>query len=120
MNNNLKQIDFANGVANIKEGETVDMEKLRSKRLFGKLMLTKGSSFSNEFDQNSFQLSDSGRSYRCQPFTIGSRNQIVESNKLFLYASIKGATIYEGGNMFFVELIHPTLDITKCKIVNQA
>ena len=106
MSNNLETINFENGLASIKEGQTVDIEKLRSTAVYAKLMLQKGTKLSDK----KFQYSESGTHVRATAFVVGNRGQIVDVNKLFVNIDPKLSTLYKGANMYYVELIHPKLN----------
>jgi hypothetical protein len=109
-------INFINAIASLKEGETIDMEKLRATKVYAKLMMAKGQSFGNITDRSQFLLSEKGSHMRAEAFIINRLGQPVEVNKLFVNVDIDSKIkINEATKSYYVELEHPTIDISKDK-----
>jgi hypothetical protein len=106
-------ISFNNGVASVKEGFIIDESKLRATTVYAKLMLNKGTKHADK----SFMKSASGAFIKAEAFVIGSKGQIVFDNKLFLSIDPTKSKLLTNGSMWFVELEHPSIDVSKCESV---
>ena len=104
-------INFNNGVASVKEGFTIDESKLRQVTVYAKLMLNKGTKHSDK----SFMKSQSGAFIKAELFIIGSKGQIILDNRLFVSIDPTKSKLLTNGSMWFVELEHPSLDVSKCE-----
>lgn len=115
----MSLIPFDNAVATIKPNSSVDMDKLRSQRLFAKLYLKPGTKFDQVTSLQDFMLSQAGNHIVAEPFILGKANQIISSDKLFLSVDITAKFHKDSRNrMYWVELIHPTIDLSASEEVN--
>jgi len=116
-------IHFTNGLASTKEEATsINLDSLRTVKVYGKLMLNKGVSFEQALKSksfNSFLLSNDSEFIRAELFVVGKSNQIITDNRLWLNVS-KDADIQADSKakMFWVEIIHPTFDPKQSKPVS--
>ena len=104
-------INFNNGVASVKEGFTIDESKLRQATVYAKLMLNKGTKHSDK----SFMMSKSASFIKAELFIVGSKGQIIFDNRLFVSIDPTKSKLLTNGSMWFIELEHPLLDVSKCK-----
>jgi len=102
----LEVINFVNGIASVKEGQTVDVSKLRQTRVYAKLMLEKGTKLVDK----KFQYSDSGEYIRATAFVVGKDNQIIDVDKLFVSIDPKESKLHRNDTMYYIELMHPQFD----------
>ena len=113
--------NFVNGVASLKDdclNRPLDEASLRATRVFGKLMLTKGTKFDpTNHKMVQFLLSTSEKYIKAELFIIGSRGQIITDQRVFLNVAKENIAIQQGPNFWFVELIHPSVDVDACAIV---
>lgn len=118
--NNEQHINFNNALASLIPGaKPIDEEALRGVKVFGKLMLKRG----NKFDETNTSLdqfiaSENGDHIKAEMFILGSRNQIISQGKrVFLNVQKEGIQVIKADKFWFVELIHPTLDLSTCEVV---
>jgi len=104
-------INFNNGVASIKEGFVIDESKLRNCNVYAKLMLNKGTKYADK----SFMKSQSGNFIKAELFIIGSKGQIIYDNRLFVSIDPSKSKLLTGDNIWFVELEHPSLDVSQAE-----
>ena len=104
-------INFNNGIASVKEGFNIDESKLRNCNVYAKLMLSKGTKY---VDKN-FMKSKSGEFIKAELFIVGSNGQIIFDNRVFVNIDPKKSKLLTSNNMWFVELEHPSLDISKAE-----
>ena len=102
-------INFNNGVASVKEGFTIDESKLRQVTVYAKLLLNKGTKHSDK----SFMMSKSASFIKAELFIVGSKGQIILDNRLFVSIDPTKFKLLTNGAMWFVELEHPSLNISK-------
>ena len=119
MNTDNLNYNFDNAIMSLKDGENpLNEAELRKVRVFGKLMLNKGNKFDTEKRVLSqFIKSDSQNHIRAELFLLGSRGQIITDNRVFVNVQIEGIKIKQGRNFWFVELVHPSIDIDSCESV---
>ena len=103
-------MNFTNATVNIKDGVEVDLDKLNTTKLYGKLMMIKGSKFEEVVKsprKMDFLLSDKGNHYRAEPFTIGRSGQVISvESKLWCNVDTTSKIMVDTVNrMFWVELI---------------
>lgn len=106
-------ISFNNGLASVKEDFTIDEAKLRNCRVFAKLMLNKGTKYSDK----SFLTNEEGTFIRAELFIIGSLGQIIYDQRMFVNIDPNKSKLQTNGTMWFVELQHPSLDPDKAEVV---
>ena len=104
-------ISFNNAVASVKDGFTIDESKLRQVTVYAKLLLNKGTKHSDK----SFMVSKSASFIKAELFIIGSKGQIILDNRLFVSIDPTKSKLLTNGSMWFVELEHPSLDVSKCE-----
>jgi hypothetical protein len=110
----MSQINFANAVATLKDGATINEEGLRNSVVYAKLMLKAGMKFDKVKSTKDFILSAKGEHIRAELFIINGKGNMVIDQRLWVNVD-KGAKIMkdEHSKMFFVELIHPTVDLSE-------
>jgi len=104
-------IKFNNGVASVKRGFSIDESKIRECNVYAKLMLNKGTKYADK----AFLKSQSGEFIKAELFIIGSRGQIIMDNRMFVSIDPTKSNLQTNGNMWFVELQHPSLDVSQCE-----
>jgi len=116
----MDEINFDNGLATIKAGQSVDIQALRNSKVYARLMYKKGHSFNTKFNKVDMQLSEKGNHYRATCFIQNAQGAIIEVDKLFINvetdATIKTLNL-PGYKMHFVELVHPVVDLSQATIV---
>jgi len=106
----MATISFVNAVANVKKGATIDTDRMRDHRVFGKLMLAKGQRFGGQKTLGDFILSESKNTIAAEMFFVNSRGTMLSDNRVFLHVHADALIIPDEVNHFYyVELIHPTL-----------
>jgi hypothetical protein len=106
----MATISFTNAIANVKEGSTIDVDRMRDHRVFGKLMLAKGQRFGGKKVLKDFILSESGNFIAAELFFVNSKGTILPDNRVFLHVHTNTLIIPDELNRFYyVELIHPQL-----------
>lgn len=106
-------INFDNGIASVKEGFTIDESKLRECSVYAKLMCNKGTKYADK----QFMKSSKGSHIKAELFIIGSNGQIIFDQRLFVNIDPEKSKLLTNGSMWFVELVHTKLDVSKCKAV---
>ena len=104
-------INFNNAIASVKEGFAIDESKLRNCTVYAKLLLNKGTKYSDK----SFMKSKSGDFIKAELFIIGSNGQIIYDNRLFVSIDPSKSKLLTSNNIWFVELEHPSLDVSKAE-----
>ncbi len=103
------------------DGAVVDLEKLASTKLFGKLMLRAGMKVEAVLlnpTTDSLMLSESGDYIKAEPFVIGKDGRVVPTGKLWLSIEVGSIIKYSKTcKMFYVECIPNTLDLRDDKVV---
>lgn len=109
----MSQINFANAVATLKDGAIIDESALRNTVVYAKLMLNAGMKFDKVKSTKDFILSAKGEHIRAELFIINNKGNMVIDQRLWVNVD-KGAKIMRDDTtkMFFVELIHPTVDLS--------
>ena len=108
----MSNISFNNAVATLKDGATINEEGLRSTAVYGKLMLQAGKKFATVKSVKDFLLSDSKKFIRAELFYINKHGTMVVDQRLWLNVSIDAKIMKDASTkMFFVELIHPTINL---------
>lgn len=109
----MSQINFANAVATLKDGATINESALRETTVYAKLMLQAGMKFDKVKSVQDFILSAKGEHIRAELFIINSKGNMVIDQRLWVNVD-KSAKIMrdDHSRMFFVELIHPTVDLS--------
>ena len=112
MENNLQEISFTNARVAVKEQYTLDENEMRSHKIYAKLYMNSGASFDNP----SFMLSSTGKSYVADMFITGKSGQIITDRRVFVNVNLDSKILKDKVNkMYFVELIHPTLNMAECE-----
>lgn len=105
-------ISFNNGIASVKEGQTVDEQALRNTQVYAKLMLSKGNKFNAKTkSMDQFILSESKEYISAEMFILGSRGQMIVVDKVFLNINPTQSSIKPFNNSWVCELIHPSFDV---------
>lgn len=106
-------INFTNALATLKDGASINEEKLRETKVYAKLMLKSGGKFDQVKSVKDFLLSDKGTHIRAELFIINSRGTMLIDNRLWVNVELDALIMRDDANhMFFVELIHPTVDLS--------
>jgi hypothetical protein len=110
-------INFSNAIATLKEGATINEEALRGTTVYAKLMMKSGMKFDNVKSPDDFLHSTKGDHISAELFVITKSNSMLIDERLWLNVD-KNATIMRDNNnrMFFVELIHPTVDLSSATV----
>lgn len=110
-------ISFNNGLATLKDGQTLDEDALRQTRVYGKLMLNKGMKFASVKSVADFMSSENGSYIRAELFVVNRHGSMVTDSRVWLNVS-KDATIMrdDQSRMYWVELIHPVVDLSKSTV----
>jgi len=108
-------INFVNGLATLKNEQTViDESVLRQTKVYGKLMMSKGTKFGEITDRSQFLLSDSGEFIRAELFIVNKQGAIVVDNRLFVNVDINAdISVDEDNKCYVVKLLHPKFDESK-------
>ena len=114
-------INYKNAVATVMDGVVVDLEKLATTTLYGKLMLKSGMKVEAVLANptlDSFLLSESAEYIRAEPFVIGKDGRVVPTGKLWLNVSKSSVIRYNKEyRMFYVECIPLSIDISQDEVV---
>lgn len=104
-------IPFNNGFISVKDGESIDLAKLRASTVYAKLFVTKGTKISDKLTKKTFLTTEKGEHIKASLFIIGSRGQIVEVDKVWAFVDPKTSKILKNSSMYYCELHHPTLEV---------
>lgn len=108
----MANINFNNAIATLKDDATIDEAGLRSTQVYAKLMLKSGMKYDKVKSTKDFLLSDSKKFIRAELFYINKHGTMVVDQRLWLNVSIDAKIMKdESTKMFFVELIHPTVNL---------
>jgi hypothetical protein len=106
-------INFTNAVATLKDGAVIDEAKLRDNKVYAKLMMKAGSKFGEPKSAKDFLLSEKGTHIRAELFIITKSGNMVIDNRLWVNVNIDAYILRDDATrMYFVELIHPTVDLS--------
>ena len=106
-------INFTNALATLKDGTSINEEALRNTKVYAKLMLKSGGKFDQVKSVKDFLLSDKGTHIRAELFIINKSGTMLTDQRLWLNVDIDALIMRDDvNNMFFVELIHPTVDLS--------
>lgn len=110
----MSNINFNNAIATLKDEAVIDEAGLRATQVYAKLMLKSGMKFDKVKSVKDFLLSTKGSHIKAELFYINNRGNMVIDNRLWLSVD-KDAKIMKDANsrMYFVELIHPTVDLSE-------
>ena len=111
MSNN-NSINFVNALATVKDNASINEVGLRDTTVYAKLMLKSGKKFNTVKSTKDFLLSESGKYIKAELFYINKRGIAVYDNRMWLNVAIDAKIMRDDASkMYFVELIHPTLDL---------
>ena len=107
---------FKNGVASLKpeSNRPLDEGKLRETIVYAKLMLDKGGKYGEIKSRTDFLTNEANTFIRAEMFILGSKSQIVYEKRVFVNVNIESKIMADPVNkIYYVELEHPSLDVSK-------
>ena len=111
-------LQFTNAVATLKEGASINEANFRDTKVFARLLLPKGSKLEDIQSVDSFQLSESREYIRAELFWLNKKNVVITDNRLFVNVNKNSVIKYNEANKFYyVELIHPSIALSKDEVV---
>ena len=115
MSTQTQIISFDNAVASLKENANpIDEAILRDTVVYAKLMLAKGvKADKKKVTIKDFLLSDKGTYIKAELFILNRNNSVVYDKRLFVNVDPTKSVIRKLNGMFFVELIHPTVNLAE-------